>query len=109
MRCTNQIVVDSANQEDDTHDDHYTNCVSDHIRSLKCNFPYWRKHTINEKRIMNDLKQAGLDYDKITQFLLRPRELKPIVDKVGLYYRWFEIEMKEKISSDDMDLYLKMI
>ena len=45
---------------------------------------------------MNDLKQSKIGYDKITQFSLRPCELKPIVDMVGHYYRWFIIDMKKK-------------
>ena len=92
LRCTVNIETDS-----EINDGFYTNSISHFVRSQKVNFPRWRKHTDNEKLIMNDLKQSKIGYDKITQFSLRPCELKPIVDMVGHYYRWFIIDMKKKI------------
>ena len=47
-----------------------------------------------------------MGYNKITQFSLRPRELKPIIDMVGQYYRCFFIDMRTKISSEDMETFL---
>ena len=52
---------------------------------------------------MNDLKQSKMGYDKVTQFSLRPLELKPVIDIAGQYYRWFYIDMSTKISSEDMN------
>ena len=44
--------------------------------------------------------------DKITQFSLRPCELKPIVDLVGNYFRWFVKDMKNKIPGEKMNMCL---
>jgi predicted GIY-YIG superfamily endonuclease len=98
LRCFKKITTDS-----EIEDGVYTNSVSQHIRSNKPNFPIWRKHTMTEQILMDDLKQSGMGYDKITQFSLRPRELKPIIDMVEHYYRWFFVDMKNKISSNEMN------
>ena len=44
-----------------------------------------------------------MGHDKVTQFSLRPLELKPVIDMAGQYYRWFYIDMNTKNSSEDMD------
>ena len=98
LRCTTRIGTD--NIQDDVEDGTFTTTVSQHVRSGKTNFPAWRKHTYNETLILDDLKQSGLGYDKVTQFSLRPCELKPIIKKVGDYFRWFYIEMDKRLTAD---------
>ena len=97
LRCYKKITTDTQ-----VEDGVYTTSVSYHVRSEKDNFPRWRRHNESELIIMNDIKQSGMGYDKITQFSLRPPELKVLIDMVGHYYRWFFIDMGNKISSVDM-------
>jgi predicted GIY-YIG superfamily endonuclease len=101
LRCSQKLVTDA-----ETEDGMYTDTVSSLIRSQKTHFPQWRKHSISEIIIMNDIKQSKMGYDKVTQFSLRPCELKTIVDMVGHYYRWFIIEMKQKLTGEEMDTLL---
>ena len=101
LRCTKVIPTDS-----EFDDGYYSTSISEHIRSNKSNFQFWRKHSINETVIIDDLKQSKMGYDKITQFSLRPLELKPIINMVGHYYRWFHIDMKNKISGEEMNINL---
>ena len=50
--------------------------------------------TMSQLLILDDLKLSKLSVDKITQFGLRPPELR-FVDKVGDYFCWFHIERKK--------------
>ena len=52
------------------------------------------------------MKQSKLSIDKITQFSLCPPEFRCIIDMVGNYYRWFYIELKHKINSENMETYI---
>ena len=61
----------------------------------------WRHHTDSELLIMEDLKLSTMSVDKITQFSIRPPELRYLFDQVGNYYRWFEISSK-KVNEDTM-------
>ena len=79
----------------------YTTSVSSHVRSVK-DLPEWRRHTENESIIMSDIQQSGMRYDKITQFSLRPPEIKTFIGMVGDYYRWFYVDMAQKIAADEM-------
>ena len=102
LRVSKKINLDSETNEDG----YYTNTTSDQVRSNKDNLQQWRQHTINENYILNDLKQSGLSVDKITQFSLRPPELRSTIDMVGNYYRWFYILMEKKVESVDMDTHI---
>ena len=51
---------------------------------------------------MSDIQQSGMRYDKITQFSLRPPEIKSCIGMVGDYYRWFNVNMAQKITADEM-------
>jgi hypothetical protein len=55
----------------------------------------WRQHTDSEKLILEDLKLSTMSVDKISQFSIRPPELRYLFDQVGNYYRWFKIISKE--------------
>ena len=105
LRCGKKIITDTARDGDDENvtDGTYTTSIPHHIRQQKNDLPQWRKHTQSEILIMNDLKQSKMGYDKVTQFSLRPLELKPVIDMTGHYYRWFNIDMSTKISSEDMN------
>ena len=46
--------------------------------------------------ILYDLKLYKISVDKMTQFGLRPPELRKLLDKLGDYYRWFVIYGKVK-------------
>jgi predicted GIY-YIG superfamily endonuclease len=78
-----------------------TGSVSNDIRSGK-EFPSWRQHTVNELRIVDDLKLSKISIDRISLFSLRPPELRLLFNTPRNYYRWFSIENK-KIKGDNLD------
>jgi hypothetical protein len=43
---------------------------------------------------LDDVALSNLSVDRITQFSLRPPELRDVIDRVGNYYRWFSISKK---------------
>ena len=45
---------------------------------------------------------ASSYYDKITQFSLRPLEIKSFIGMVGYYYVWFYVDIAQKITADEM-------
>ena len=98
LRCLRQMATDTQVQ-----DGVFVNSMSTAIRDSRNDLPIWRKHSMSEKLLMNDLKQSKMGYDKITQFSLRPIELKPVVVMVGHYYRWFQIDMKRKLNTEAMN------
>ena len=51
----------------------------------------WRLHTPNQLLILDDLKLSKVSVDKVTQFSLRPPELRSLFNKLGNYYRWFVV------------------
>ena len=55
----------------------------------------WRQHTDTENLILDDIKRSNISTDKISQFSVRPPELRYIIDQVGNYYRWFKIKPKK--------------
>ena len=73
-----------------------TGSVSNDIRLFKENLPQWRKHTIYEMRIYEDLTKSRISVDKITLFSLRPPELRSIIDKPRHYFRWFYTSLSRK-------------
>ena len=97
-RCLRQISTD-----EEVNDGIFVESEACFIRANRTNLPEWRKHSMNEKLLLNDLKQSKMGYDKVIQFSLRPLELKPIIEKIGQYYRWFHIEMKKKLNGEKMN------
>ena len=93
-----KVVTDNA-----VEDGAFVSSASNHIRNNMNGLPDWRQHTSNEMMTFMDIKQSKVSVDKVMQFSLRPPELRSTVDKVGNYYRWFYICMKDKISSQDME------
>ena len=98
LRCVKQISTD-----EEVNDGVFVESESSFIRESKPNLPNWRKHSLSEKLLMNDLKQSKMGYDKVVQFSLRPLELKPVIEKIGQYYRWFNINMKKKRTGEEMN------
>ena len=98
LRCAKKIDSDSI-EDSSIEDGSFTTSISSHVRSIK-NLSSWRMHTENEKILMDDIKASGMGCDKVTQFSLRPRELKILVHKPGDYFRWFYIEMDKKVTLD---------
>eukprot|EP00957_Ditylum_brightwellii_P091121 6937431-Ditylum_brightwellii.AAC.1 len=54
-----------------------------------------RQHTANELLILDDVAMSKLSIDSITQFSLRPPELRSVIDKLGIYYCWFSVGKKK--------------
>ena len=65
----------------------------------------WRYHTDSEILILEDIKKSKLSIDKISQFSIRPPELRCLIDQVGNYYRWFEV-LNEELNEDTMRNFL---
>ena len=55
----------------------------------------WRYHTVSEILILEDINKSKITIDKISQFSVRPPELRYIIDQVGNYFRWFRIFPKQ--------------
>ena len=71
----------------------YRNCPN-------LNFDNWRKHTPSQNLMLDDLKLNTVSVDKVTQFGLRPPELRSLFNNLGDYYRWFLVD--GKISFEDL-------
>ena len=90
-----------------------TGKISDIIRKEK-NVDGWRYHTDSENLFLSDIEKCNLTIDKISQFSIRPPELRSIIDQPGTYYRWFKIlpkqmtekEMRKRIKNDIDSSYL---
>ena len=50
--------------------------------------PEWRQHTDSELLILQGSLNTSISIDKITQFSLRPPELRFFFDQPGIYYRY---------------------
>jgi hypothetical protein len=62
----------------------------------------YRQLTVTETLLLNDLRLSQYSVDRITQFSLRPPELRAVINKPGDYFRWFTIEHKKKITGEDL-------
>lgn len=62
----------------------------------------YRMHSEHEERIVSDLYLSSSSVDRITQFSVRPPELRQVFNLVGDYFRWFYIEEKTKLSGDKL-------
>ena len=51
--------------------------------------PVWRMHREVEILILRSVVGCNLHVDKVTQFSLRPPELRSIFNNIGQYFRWF--------------------
>ena len=89
---TDTIVEDGA----------YVTSISDQIYSSK-NITPQRQHTANEKLTFDDLNQSNMRFDKVNQFCLHPPGFFRSIDMVSYYYRWLYINIKNKLSSIEID------
>ena len=51
----------------------------------------WRKYTNNEVQILKDIQQSSISVDKISQFGVKPPELRYLFRKIEYYYCWLTI------------------
>ena len=63
----------------------------DNVRRRK-NLPDWRQLTPSEKLVAQDRRTSIEKIDAVTQFSLRPPELRKIFNRVGDYFRWFKVD-----------------
>ena len=62
----------------------------------------YRQFTSNQLLILSEEKKQKIKvYDKISEFSIRPPELRSCFDMVGNYYRWFKI-MHKKLAKGDV-------
>ena len=92
-----------VDRETSPSDSHCITPLSTNTRRQIRYLPEWRKHTSNQITTYTDLKQSRVIIDKISQFSMRPPEFLNIIDMVGNYYRWFFIDMKDKVKGDDLE------
>ena len=57
----------------------------------------YRSHTQNQLLILDNLKLSKISVDRITQFDIRPPELRQLFNKLGYYYSIFVISIKVNI------------
>lgn len=72
----------------------YTVAEIEVTRDEKISLATYRKITGTESLMLTDLRLSQHSVDRITEFSLRPPELREVFDQVGNYYRWFTIEGK---------------
>ena len=95
---------DDTNAGDTTEDGADAGILSDIVRRDML-LDDWRYHTDSEILILEDIKKSKLSIDKISQFSIRPPELRCLIDQVGNYYRWFEV-LNEELNEDTMRNFL---
>jgi len=61
---------------------------------MALDLPQWRTFTNNQLMVIEDFKSTNSGIDKITEFSLRPPELRDVFNMVGKYFRWFHIEKR---------------
>ena len=93
----------SVDQETSPRDSNCITPLSTNTNRQIRDLPEWRKHISNQITTYTDLKQSRVIIDKISQFSMRPPEFLNIIDMVGNYYRWFFIDMKDKVKGDDLE------
>jgi hypothetical protein len=64
----------------------------------------FRQLTDMEVLIINDLRLSQCSVDRVTQFSLRPPELRLLFDELGNYFRWFSIEESKVLKGADLEI-----
>ena len=64
-------------------------------------FPQNRLMTPSQELLYRNSSEKSASYDQVTQFGLRPVELLELFPKLGLYYRWFELD-KQCMEADEI-------
>ena len=70
-----------------TEDGAYTCSAIESFCPTTMNFDTGRLQTASQNLIIDDLKLSKISVDKVTQFGLRPPELRKIFTKLGNYFR----------------------
>ena len=83
-----------------TEDSAYICLAIESFRRTTMEFGIARLQTQSQNLIVDDLKLSKISVDKVTQFGLRPLELRRIIPKLGDYYCWFIVDSK-KVKVDD--------
>ncbi|MGB0404839.1 MAG: hypothetical protein ACPGDB_01450, partial [Fusobacterium sp.] len=96
----------SLDIENDERPDGIDTAIPIHKARKEKNLCHWRQLRTNELITLEGALSSGVSIDKITQFSLRPPELRLLVTELGNYYRWFYIS-KKKISFEQIDSMLK--
>jgi len=74
------------------------------VRTAKVQDQAYRQLTEGEIITLNDLRLSQYSVDRITQFSLRPPELRSLFDSVGNYFRWFHIDGTKPVTGADLEL-----
>ena len=74
--------------------------VTDNIRK-RLELVNWRQHSNSELLLLDDLIKSNISIDRISEFSVRPPELRYLFDSVEGYFRWFEIE-KEVFNDEQL-------
>lgn len=96
-----------TNDDDQNNDESTITALSIKLREELFPGEEWRQVSDNQRVIMSDVKFRNTTrVDTITQFSLRPPELKYVCDMVGYYFRWFHVSnncLKKKDVSNLLD------
>ena len=97
------VVVSRKSQSKEEHDDNNSagdernvdlSIVSQVVRKEK-SLPEWRQLRDNEVLVLEGALTSSVSVDKVTQFSVRPPELRSLFNKVEHYVRWFKVGTTE--------------
>jgi predicted GIY-YIG superfamily endonuclease len=80
-------------READAEDGSHIGSISDDIRR-NLELEEWRQHKNNEIMIIHDLRRSNVSLDKVSIFSIRPPELRQLFNRIGFYFRWFQVSNK---------------
>ena len=69
--------------------------IPSHEYRKSIELPTWRQHSDSELLILNNAMCSSISLDKITEFSIRPAELRILFKQPGLFFRWFYVVTKE--------------
>ena len=75
---------------EDTNDDNDVGFFCFRIRE-SVNLDIWRRHSENERLILEGVTSLHISVDRISLFSVRPPELRDSIDQPSIYFRWFHI------------------
>ena len=83
-----------SNNNNDTYkqvDDGRDLSIPSHEFRTRLQLPTWRQHSNSELLLLDNSLSTGITLDRISEFGIRPPELRVLFDTVGNYFRWFHI------------------
>ena len=66
------------------------------------NLDTWRRHSENERFILEGVTSSNISVDRISLFSVRPPEMRHLIDQPSIYFRWFHIG-KETLELDEIE------